>query len=76
MRPILNKDAIFSDCTPTYLEPCEPSPYGIVTIRLRTAKNNIDYAFVICNGERLLMDKVRTTGHFDYYEHKLQLENP
>ncbi|MCR4655046.1 MAG: glycoside hydrolase family 13 protein [Lachnospiraceae bacterium] len=75
MRPFLNKDAVFSDSTSAYLDPCEPSPYGLVTVKLRTAKNNIDYAFIICNGERFLMDKAGTTGHFDYYKYDLQLEN-
>ncbi len=75
MRPLINKDALFSDSSPYFLSPVEPSPYGCVKIKLRTAKNNIDNAFIICNGERFLMDKQGTSGRFDYYVYELQLEN-
>lgn len=75
MRPILNKDALFSDNSPYYMDPSEPSPYGTVKIKFRTAKNNVDYVFLISNNERHLMDKRETKGRFDYYDCTLQLEN-
>lgn len=45
MRPVLNKKALFSDTTEDYVTPAEPSPYDLVTIRFRAAKNNIDRVF-------------------------------
>ncbi|MBQ7562578.1 MAG: glycoside hydrolase family 13 protein [Lachnospiraceae bacterium] len=75
MRPILRRDALFSDSSPNFLRPFEPSAYGQVTIRFRTAKNNVDYVFVIVNHDRFLMDKAESIGNFDYYEYELQLEN-
>ncbi|MBQ8970581.1 MAG: alpha amylase N-terminal ig-like domain-containing protein, partial [Lachnospiraceae bacterium] len=75
MRPILRKDALFSDSSPNFLRPFEPSAYGQVTIRFRTAKNNVDYVFLIVHSDRFLMDKVESIGSFDYYEYELQLEN-
>ena len=49
MRPILDKNALYSDTTAEYLIPPEPNPYTEVTIRFRAAKNNID-KFRIKNG--------------------------
>ena len=64
MRPILRRDALFSDSSPNFLRPFEPSAYGQVTIRFRTAKNNVDYVFVIVNHDRFLMDKAESIGNF------------
>ena len=42
MRPVFNRRALFSDYTGEYVSPEEPMPYDRVTIRFRTAKNNVD----------------------------------
>ena len=55
MRPVLRKGALFSDTTADYVRPAEPSPYGQVTIRFRTAHNNVDNVFLIVGDERYLM---------------------
>ncbi|MEE0397861.1 MAG: glycoside hydrolase family 13 protein [Lachnospiraceae bacterium] len=75
MRPVLNKKALFSDTTEDYVTPAEPSPYDLVTIRFRAAKNNIDRVFFICGSERLLMTRERTDECFDFYSIEVQLEN-
>ena len=75
MRPVLNRKALFCDYSEDYIVPLEPSPYGRVKLRFRTSKNNVDYVFLICNGERFLMEKVESFNDFDYYEHEYQLDN-
>ena len=75
MRPVFNRRALFSDTTKEYIDPAEPAPYDVVTIRFRTAKNNVDRVFFVHKGQRYLMNKVKSVDEFDYYAHELQLEN-
>ncbi len=69
MRPVLNSKALFSDTTGEYVTPEEPMPGENVTVRFRTAKNNVDFVFFVCKGQRCLMEKTRTTEEFDYYSY-------
>lgn len=75
MRPVFNRKALFSDTTPNYVTPAEPAAYGEVTIRFRTAKNNIDRVFFVLKNEEHLMLKKESDELFDFYSFKLQLEN-
>lgn len=75
MRPLLNKRALFCDYSEDYIIPLEPSPYGLIKLRFRTAKNNADHVFLICNGERFLMEKAESFNDFDYYEYEYQADN-
>ncbi len=75
MRPVLNKRALFCDYSEDYIIPLEPSPYGLLRLRFRTSKNNADYVFLICNGEKYLMEKRESVNNFDYYEYEYQLDN-
>ncbi|MCM1102331.1 MAG: glycoside hydrolase family 13 protein [Acetatifactor muris] len=75
MRPVFNRRAIFSDTTEDYVTPSEPSAYDIVTIRIRTAKNNVDRVFLVYQGQKYLMNRESSTEDFDFYYHKLQLDN-
>lgn len=75
MRPVLNKKALFSDMTEDYVYPPEPSPYGEITVRFRTKRNNVDRVYFVCDNERYMMLKSRSEEEFDYYEHTVQLEN-
>ena len=75
MRPVFNRNALFSDTTDNYVTPAEPSPYGEITIRFRAAKNNIDKVFFVSKGEKHLMLKTDSDAYFDYYSHTEQLEN-
>lgn len=75
MRPVFNRRALFSDTTQEYVTPAEPAPYDIVTIRFRTARNNVDRVFFVHKGQKLLMYKVDGDEDFDYYAHEHQLEN-
>ena len=65
MRPMLNKQALFFSYSEDYIMPLEPSRYGMLNFRFRTAKNNVDNVFLRCNGERLLMKKTFTRYEYD-----------
>lgn len=75
MRPLLDKHALFSDTTEDYLIPCEPNPYSRITVRFRTAKNNIDHVFFVCKGQKELMIRASSDELFDFYELEYQLDN-
>lgn len=75
MRPMINKSALFFDYSEDYITPQEPSRYGFVSFRFRTAKNNVDNVFFKCNGERILMHKTFTKQEFDFYDCTYQLNN-
>ena len=73
MRPVFNRKGLFSDTTENYISPAEPEPYDEVTIRFRTAKNNVDRVLLIYKNYPYLMTKAESDECFDYYEYKLQL---
>lgn len=75
MRPVFNRKALFSDTTEHYVTPAEPSGYDIITIRFRTAHNNVDRVFLINKNQRHLMTKAESDDTFDYYVCEMQLEN-
>lgn len=75
MRPVFNRRALFSDTTSEYVSPMEPLPYDKITIRFRTAKNNVDSVYLVHKGEKHLMKKAESTDNFDFYAEELQLEN-
>ena len=64
----MNKEALFSDGTGNYLVPAEPKEFDIVTIRFRTAKNDVDFVRVISESRAFVMRKAYTKVEFDYYE--------
>ncbi len=67
MRPILDKEALFSDGTKDYRIPPEPKENGTVTIRFRTAKNNVDMVLVCTALDQYPMEWTTSDGTFDYY---------
>ena len=73
MRPVFNRRALFSDTTGDFLIPPEPEANSTVTVRFRTAKNNVDRCVLVNRGEKYVMNKVEATKHFDYYACDLQL---
>ncbi len=73
MRPVFNRKALFSDTTGDYVSPAEPEAFDEITIRFRTARNNVDRVFLV-HGEKLyLMKKAETDESFDFYTYTLQL---
>lgn len=75
MRPVLNTKALYSDTTADYVSPLEPTAYGIVTIRFRTARNNADNVIIVERKKNHNMTKESSDELFDYYSHEIQLEN-
>jgi len=75
MRPIFNKAALFSDTTPNFVSPSEPELFGVTTIRFRTARNNVDYVFLVHEGISYPMHKVENGLIFDYYELTIHLKD-
>ncbi len=73
MRPILDRNALFSDGTADYRIPQEPEPNEAVTIRFRTAANNVDQVFLCCEDQKLEMRLTERERKFDYYEVTVQL---
>ena len=71
MRPVLNKAALFSDESANYQTPFEPELGEQVTIKFRTAVNNVDYVFLICGSHKVCMEKAYTEGAFDYYTYTI-----
>ncbi|MCR5279483.1 MAG: glycoside hydrolase family 13 protein [Lachnospiraceae bacterium] len=68
MRPTLLKRALYSDTTENYVDPAEPNPYAEITIKFRTARNNVDRVVLVnMEGEETLMSKVYSDRSFDYY---------
>ena len=47
MRPVFNPAALFSDETANYVCPMEPAVGETVTIRFRTARDNVDTVYLI-----------------------------
>ncbi len=73
MRPVFNRRALYSDTTANYISPEEPEPNERVTIRFRTAKNNVDRVVLVTRDEKYVMRKVESDKHFDYYAQIVQL---
>lgn len=74
MRPVFKPNALFSDETSNYVSPMEPEPGDEVTIRFRTAHNNVDHVFWISGAKRLRMDFEKSSGDFDYYRIVIRAE--
>ena len=64
----MNKNALFSDGTRSYVIPQEPEPGDIVKIRFRTAKDDVDEVRLSTASGIFKMHKVCSKGEFDYYE--------
>lgn len=74
MRPVFQPRALFSDETENYVTPMEPEPGESVTIRFRSAKNNVDSVFLISGEERISMDRYSTVGEFDFYSAEVTMD--
>lgn len=73
MRPILNKRALFSDTTSSFVTPAEPEAGETISIRFRTGKNNVDLVNLMVKGEALTMKKCNSDEYFDFYECELTM---
>ncbi len=73
MRPVFNRRALFTDTTGDYLIPEEPAAGEKVTVRFRTARNNVDRVVLLCGEASYIMTKTESDKHFDFYTCELQL---
>ena len=73
MRPVLRKQALFSDGTADYRIPAEPQEGESVTIRFRTARDNVDVVWLCSNGERHQMELEERDDTYDYYRTQIRL---
>ena len=67
MLPVLNTEALFSDLTEDYVSPMEPDAGDEITIRVRTARANVDEIFLVCEDGKKRMQPDARRGQFDYY---------
>ena len=63
----INSEAVFSDETHNFVSPCEPSSTEPVTIKLRTAKSDVDNVYLVFEGIKCEMKKSYSENNFDYY---------
>ena len=73
MRPVLKKEALFSDGTKDYRDPTEPEAGEKVTIRFRTGKNNVDIVWLCTDCKHYKMKKTESDREFDYYAVELTM---
>ena len=58
MRPLLKKNALFSDGTADYRQPVEPDAGDEVTVRFRTARDNVDIVWLCTGDKKYKMKKI------------------
>lgn len=73
MRPVLNRQALFSDGTADYREPMEPKTGETVTIRFRTGQDNVDAVWLCVGDRRLRMEWYERESEFDYYRVSIEM---
>ena len=67
IRPLIKKKALFSDTTENFVIPFEPRAYDRITIRFRTARDNVDSVYIVLDGVRVPMLWESCDELFDYY---------
>ncbi|MDO4621916.1 MAG: glycoside hydrolase family 13 protein [Eubacteriales bacterium] len=67
MRQLLKKSALFSDETEEFQSPMESKPGEKVTVRFRTARNNVDSVYVVLPYRKIRMQVTEQRNGFDYY---------
>lgn len=63
----MKEQALFCDGTGNYVIPPEPGCNQKITLRFRTAQNDVDGIQLVVGTERYAMKKECTKGAFDYY---------
>ena len=66
---------LHSDETAYYHSPLEPKAGDIVTIRFRTAKDDVDEVVLICKEQKIILEKETSAEVFDYYKTEIVAEN-
>lgn len=66
---------LHSDETQVFHSPLEPKAGDIVTLRFRTAKDDVDEVTLICRDQRIPLEKETSTEVFDYYKTEIIAED-
>ncbi len=64
----MNYEALFSDETEDYRTPAEPAPHEQVTVRFRTARDDVKRVWMVTPGWELELYRYASYGCFDYYK--------
>lgn len=67
-RPILNRQALFTDAGPNFRRPMEPETGDNVQIRFRTARDNAEHVYFCTEKEKKEMQVGSRNSLFDFYE--------
>ena len=73
--PSINLNALHSDETELFHSPLEPKAGDIVTIRFRTAKDDVDGVVLVCGKQEFYLEKETSTDVFDYYKTEIVAED-
>ncbi|MCI8401449.1 MAG: glycoside hydrolase family 13 protein [Lachnospiraceae bacterium] len=69
----MNFEAIFSDETEEYRFPVEPAAGDRVTLRVRTAKDDVKQVWLATHTMEKQLNKIKSEGCFDYYETQIEI---
>ena len=75
MRPLLKKNALYSDETEMFQKPMEPQPGDLVTIRFRTARNNADAVYLHHGDARMRMHFQECRDGFDFFSIQIKIRD-
>ncbi len=70
-QPAINTNALFSDGTKFYRNPAEPKVGDNITIRFRTAIDNVYQVYLVHRGQKDRMNLSSSDKMFDYYEYTI-----
>lgn len=72
----MKKAALFCDETLDYRQPEEPDAGDAVTIKFRTAKDDVDAVYMIIDGEeeKIRMERCGSEGLFDFFETRIHVK--
>ena len=71
----INQAALYTSGTASYRIPEEPNPGDTVTLRFRTARQDVDAVYIFFHeaNSSTKMQLVERDARFDYYEHKVMV---
>ena len=76
-RTPINRLALFTDCSPNFMDPVEPECFAPVQIRFRVARGDVDTVTLVANKHAYPMDinPSLSTKYFDFFETTITVDN-
>ena len=71
----INLIGLYCDETEFYHSPVEPEAGDLVRIRFRTAKDDVEEVALICENQKIILEKETSTDVFDYYMTEIKAES-